>query len=150
MMISRITRARQRGFTIMDALIGAVLISVSMLALGQLWTFASRVTIDSDDMAVAYNLARQATEQIRQTGFTNTPEGSTSAYYNLSEVSVSAAATSARYEVVSSVTSSVTVPGSSPVQPATDALRTVVVTVTLVSSGQVLFQSGCYLVNGGI
>ena len=99
---------------------------------------------------MAYNLARQATEQIRQTGFTNTPEGSTSAYYNLSEVSVSAAATSARYEVVSSVTSSVTVPGSSPGQPATDALRTVVVTVTLVSSGQVLFQSGCYLVNGGI
>ena len=140
----------RRGFTQIEALVAAALLAISLMGLCQLWTFALRVTIDSDDVAVAYNLARQATEQVRETGFYNTSEGSSTTYYDVQQNSVSAGAASCRYQVSLSVTSTTTVPGSNPVQPGNDALRTVVITVTSKSTGQILVQTGTYLARSGI
>jgi prepilin-type N-terminal cleavage/methylation domain-containing protein len=149
-MIIKTARARKRGFTMIEALIASALIALSMLALGQLWTFAARVTTDTDDRGIAYSLARLAIETVRETGFTNTAEGSTTVYYDINQNTVLSTAPTRRYMVVTTVTSSATVPGSSPVQPSTDALRTVVVTVTLVPTNTVIFTTGTYMASSGI
>jgi len=143
-------RARRRGFTFVETLVAAAILGISLMALGQLWTFAHRVTADTDDLGVAVNLARTAIEHIKETGFYNSPEGSTTTYYDVQQNVVTATAAACRYQVIASVTSSDTVPGSNPVQPGDDALRTVIVTVTLTTTSQKVFQTGTYLVREGI
>jgi Tfp pilus assembly protein PilV len=141
-----------RGVSLVELLIAGLLLSISMMAMVQMWAFAYRVTANTDDKGIAYNLGRQAMETVKMSGFDNAAEGSSTAYYNGQQVAQGNSAT-ARYSVTTSVVSSAVnsgTAGQSGAVPSSFAIRTVSVTVSLVSGGTVLYQTSTYLVRAGI
>lgn len=135
-----------------EALVASLIMSTCVAAIVSAFSFSSNMTSLAADTGVAYNLARQTMEAVKQTGFANTAEASvaspTATYYDGSMNSV-ASASLARYKVTLSVVSSATIAGSNPVKPATTALRTVTIIVTLQASGVQLSRMDSYLVNNG-
>jgi prepilin-type N-terminal cleavage/methylation domain-containing protein len=153
--MKRIDRRPVRGgFTMVEVLVAAVIVAFSMAAIVSTWYVASNMTISTDDKGIAYNLARQTVEAVRQQGFDNTAEAPAGSpvihYFDTAQVNQDAAPANARYKVSTTVVSSATVASSSPVQPTTTALRTVTVTVTNNSTGAQLFQVVTYLVKEGL
>ena len=109
----------------------------------------------------AYNIARKWLEDARQKGFKyqNLPEGSLTKYYNSKGLYQSNTTTDgsdsnfsgARFKMVRTVTSDkFTVESGGGTHPSDTALRTVVVTVTYVSSGEIVEQSWTHLVRSGV
>jgi uncharacterized protein (TIGR02598 family) len=145
---------RRRGDTLMEVLVASLIVGVCVSALVSLWSLSYMLTRDTDDQDVAYTLARQALEAVKQTGFYNTAEAPSSApvthYFDANQTNLDNQSSSARYKVRTTVISDKTVNGSNPVQPQDDALRTVTVTVTLVSGGTALYQTSTYLARAGI
>ena len=135
-----------------ESLVASLIMAMCVGAIVSTFSFSSNMTSLAADTGVAYNLARQTMETVKQTGFTNTAEASVASpvttYYNGSMASV-ASASLARYKVTLSVVSSATVSGSSPVQPAATALRTVTIIVTLKASGVQLCRMDSYLSSSG-
>ncbi len=135
-----------------EALVASLIMSTCVAAMVSTLSFSQNMTTQSIDMGVAYNLARQTMETVKQTGFANTAEASVAApvttYYDGNMNSV-VSGSLARYKVTLSVVSSTTVSGSSPVQPTTDALRTVTVKVFLQSTSALIYRMDSYLVNNG-
>ena len=139
---------------LMEVLVAALIVGSSLAALVSAWRFSYFLTIRTDDKGIAYSLARQTVETVKQTGFTNTAEITVAApvvhYFNAQEQNLDAAPASARYKVSLSVVSDALVSGSSPATPTPDALRTVTVTVTLLQTGETLYQTSAYLARAGV
>lgn len=135
----------------MELMIAGMLLSIGLMAVVGLWEFSFRVTANTDDMGVAYNLGRQAMESVKVSGFTSAAEGSTTAYYDGTQATVSAS--SARYSVTTNIVSDTVSSGTAGVAgavPSDTALRTVTITVTLYSTSQTLYQTNTYLAKGGV
>ena len=115
------------------------------------WYVGFSVAVQTDQTGVAYNLGRRAMEEAKQTGFASTPEGTAILYYDSQGGNESATRTSAHaYQVTTVVSSDLTISSSNPVQPTPDALRTVTVTVTILSNNTTAYQVSTYFARAGI
>lgn len=140
------------GISHVELLVAGMLLSIGLAASIKLWTFAYLVTVDTDNVGTAYNLGRQALERVHTLGFSNVAEGATYSYYTAAPQSTNDA-TVATYRVVTMVTSSAVtsgVAGQAGAVPASTALRTVTVTVSLIRTNAVLYTTTTYLARGGI
>lgn len=140
-----------RGSGLVELLVASLLLCIGLMGLVNTWAFSFRVTQNTDDRGVAYVLARQAMERVKMSGFTNTAEGTSTAYYTAGQATTTVG--SAYFTVTTSVVSDQVQSGTAGVAGATpgpEALRTVTVTVQLSASGQKLFTTSTYLVRAGI
>jgi len=132
-----------------EVLVASLIVVSSLAAMVSTWYVSMNITELSNDQGVAYNLARQTIEQVKETGFYNTTEASTAAptmtYYDQNENSVASSA--AKYQVATSVVSSAYASGTTPADTAT---RTVTVVVSLKGSSTSLCTLTTYLVRAGI
>jgi hypothetical protein len=55
-------------------MVASLIVGLSLAAMVSTWYVALNMTQSTNDQGVAYNLARQTVEQIKGTGFYNTPE----------------------------------------------------------------------------
>lgn len=155
-MASRSTQNRRRcesGFTFIELMVAAVIMIIGLMGLINLWIFSYQVTTNTDYAGIAYNLGRQTIERTKMLGFANAPEGTFTTYYDGDQNQVSQTSGSAVYQVTTSIVSDATQsgsPGQIGAVPASSALRTVTVTVSLVSSGKVVYQTNTYLADDGI
>ncbi|MCW3095377.1 MAG: hypothetical protein JWL77_995 [Chthonomonadaceae bacterium] len=149
---TRTQRLPRRGFTFIEVLVTGLIIVVCLMAMVSMWNFCTSLTGTSSVRGVAYSVGRQAIETVRETGFSYTPEGSTTLYYDGNGANPTASRVTAdQYQAVTSVTSNkfgtntagVAVPGDR-------ALRTVTVAVTYLPTGQVIYSTGSYLVKAGL
>ena len=139
---------------LLEVMVAALIVGSSLASLVSAWRFSYFMTIRVDDKGVAYSLARQTLETVKQTGFTNTAEITAAApvvhYFDAQEQNQDMTPAAARYKVTLSVVSDALAAGSSPAAPASDALRTVTVTVLLLQTGETLYQTGAYLARAGV
>ena len=135
--------------TLIELLIGGLIMAVSLAAIVSLFAFAFTITQRNDDKSVAYNIAREELERIRFEGFSNAlvvrdsggtvtskfHDGTRVTYYNSAGVAL-ASSTGAAYSATLVITSDevVTLSDGS-IRPADDALRTVSVTVATYPGG---------------
>lgn len=161
-----------RGMTLIEVLVAALVIAVSLAATVSLWQFAYNITGQTDDTGTAYSIGRRAIEKIRQTGFRQTPIGTAQqvgdsdpavytatytavAYYDRdgSAESVSQTATSL-YQATTTVTTTYAIQAPSAsgaiYVPADDAVRSVTVTVAALSTGATVCRMGTLLVRSGV
>jgi type II secretory pathway pseudopilin PulG len=131
----------------MESLVATAILGVLIAGMVSLWVFMFNLTIKVDNSGIAYSLGRQAIEQVKQTGFYNTSEGTTTLYYDANEGSQSAVVAGNHvYKVVTDVKSGVLADNGA---PADDTLRTVTVTVYLVATNNAVYTMGTYLVRAG-
>lgn len=151
--LSHIGRSRrQRGAALIELMVASLLLTIGIMALVNMWVFSMRLTIQTDDKAIAYNLGRQAMERVKMAGFTNAAEGTSTTYYNGNQVQQAGAGT-ARFSVTTSVVSDSVksgTAGQAGAVPADAALRTVTITVRLVNGGTTQYTTSTYLVRAGI
>lgn len=147
-------RRISRGLSLLEVLVAMLVVGVTAASLVSMWYFGYNVASDADDVTMAYNLARENLESIKETGFYNTAEAPASSpviyYYDPTGASQAAGSSSRRYEVTITVVSDKTQSGSSPVQPAADALRTVTITVTRITDSSTLCTLTSYLARNGV
>lgn len=146
-------RQLQHGTTLVELLVAALLLSIGLMALVNMWMYSFRMTVITDDYGVAYNLGRQAMEQVKMQGFASAPEGSTVVHYRANQTVTSTGASDRRYQVTTSIVSSSVksgTPGSAGAVPMDTAIRTVTVTVRLTASNQVIYVTHTYLARGGV
>lgn len=146
-------KGRCRGSGLVELLVASLLLCIGLMGLVNTWAFSFRVTQNTDDRGVAYILARQAMERVKMSGFANTAEGTTTAYYTASQATTTSGSSTAYFSVVTSVVSDQMQSGTSGIAggvPSQQALRTVTVTVNRVPSGQKVFSTSTYLVRAGI
>ncbi len=152
--VKRHPARRGRGFTLVDVMVASLVVGASVAALVSMLYFSYRIVQRSMDTGVAYNIARQLMEGIKQTGFSYTAEAAVSspvtAYYNAAGTKLGSNTSATRYTVTTSVVSDATISGASPVQPATTALRTVIITVTLKATGEQICRLDTYLARSGV
>lgn len=74
---------RRRGATIIENLIAAVIMGIALVGVVSMYGFVTTTTRNNDRIAMAYNLGRSATEEIRLQGFAYAPEGASTAYYDV-------------------------------------------------------------------
>ncbi|MCL5283866.1 MAG: prepilin-type N-terminal cleavage/methylation domain-containing protein [Armatimonadetes bacterium] len=144
---------RNSGFTFIELMVAAVVMTIGLMGLINLWIFSFQVTTNTDYTGISYNLGRQAVERTKMLGFANAPEGTSTTYYDGDQNQVGSGSGSAVYKVTTSIVSD-SVQSGSPGQPGAvpsdTALRTVTVTVTVISTGKVVYQTNTYLARGGI
>ena len=144
---------RRRGTSFIEVMVAGIIISIGVMALVSMWTFSYRMTMKNEDTGMSYVLARQATEAARIQGFSSAPEGSSTTYYTGGFATTTDASSTARYRVTTAITSSAVSSGTigqAGAGPATTAIRTVNVTVSLKSTNEVMHRMATYLVSGGI
>jgi hypothetical protein len=137
----------------MEVLVAALIIGMALAAMARLWSFSYNVTLRTDDSGVAYNLARQAIERIKLSGFVFAPEGTTTRYYGPDGLGESSTAQSnSRYTVSIVVTTDrwMTNASTGITTPAPTAKRDVAVTVRLRGTNEVIHTEGCSLVRSGV
>ncbi len=133
-------------------MIASLLLCIGVMGLVNAWVFSLRVTQITDDRGIAYNLGRQAVERVKMSGFTNAAEGPSTLYYDGNQVAQGGAST-ARYSVSTNVVSDAMQSGTAGVAggvPAPASLRTVTVTVQVISPSQALYATTTYLARAGI
>lgn len=134
----------RRGLTLIELLVALLLLAVALAGLMGLWTFGFNVTRHSQDIGVAYNIARQEVERARAIGFMLLPNGTqTRGYDGLGNPTTAA---SPHFTATTTVT---TLPDQNG-QQTTRSLRELTVTVVARDQGEVLFQSTTYLTRGGL
>ena len=135
------------GVTYIEVLVASLIVSISLAAMSSLWYFSYRMSAQTDKQGVSYSIGRRALEEAKQTGFDNTAEGATTRYYDQTGGGESTTqVTGSIYSVTTSVVSDQLVSGS----PAPGALRTVTVTVKLVSTGAIVHTTTTYQAKAGI
>jgi len=145
--------SHQSGFTLMEVLIASLLATVVLMGLVRLWQFSYGMTLATDDRGVAYNLARQAIEKIRTTGFAHTAEGASTRYFGgdgLNETQNPTADSRYRMNIVVTTDRFITNTQTGAQEPAPLALRQVGIQVLVYPSGTVLHTTGCTLSRSGI
>ena len=133
-----------RGFTLIESLVASLIMASSVMAMISLWYFTFGLTVKSDNVGAGYTVGRRAMERVKLSGFEYAPEGATTLFYDLQGGSESAAqSTKHRMRAVTTITSDAG-------YPSYDAARKVVITVTLLSTGQTVYQTGATLTKRGI
>jgi hypothetical protein len=145
------TKTRQRGAGYIEVLVSSLILSLSLLAALSLYGFSMNLIDKTGDEGVAYNIARKALENAREAGFSgvNLPEGTLTLYYD--SVGTSEGGTqqsTSRFRMLRTVTSDKHVIGST--NPAPNAVRSVVIEVSYVGSGDVIERTGTVLVRSGV
>ena len=147
-------RQARPGFTLIEALVTSLIVTISVASVVSMWYFAYNMDRLTDDQGVAYNLGRSAIEQVHETGFYDTAEAPAASpvvyYYDHNEVNQTLTPSKAQFKVTVSVVSDKTNGATSGQTWADDALRTVTVTVTRLSDGRQLYQTVTYLARDGI
>jgi len=144
-------RSRKSGVSLMESLMATLIIAVCLMAIINVFGFAYQMTVSTNDEHAAYNIARDSIEQIRLQGFYNANEGTTTAYYRRdNSFQPGGQDSNSRYKVVTTVKTDIFTTTSSGTYPATDSIRTVVVTVTNLSTGKQVCSMGTNLVSAGI
>ena len=152
---------RRRGVTFIEILIASLILGLMLSSLVRFWYFSFTMTSNADSQGLAYSIARRVMERAKETGFTYTPEGTSVLYYDENGGNESASSmgtvmpdgTTKRptFAVTTTVVSDrFTTNAQGVTSPALNSLRTVTVTVTLVTSGKVLYQTSTYLARGGV
>ena len=145
---------RHAGMTFIEVLMASGICVVCIAIMVQLWAFTMFFTVQTTDNAVACDLARQTIETLKETGFSQTSEAPASAplvhYYDVNTNNKDANPTAARYKVSTTVVSDLVQSGVSPTAPASNALRLVTTTVTLISTGATLTTLTTYFARDGI
>jgi len=59
----------RRGMTLIELLVAVLILGVSLAGLVGLWAFSFNTTAHSQDIGVAYSIARQEIERVRNIGF---------------------------------------------------------------------------------
>lgn len=143
----RMRLRRQRGFTLIELLCASVIVGTCIAAIVSTWAFAFGITAKSDRQSVGYSLGRRAIEEVKETGFQDTTEGTTTVYYDSTGGSRNTTPASNHTYSVTTVVSTDVMNGA---VPASTALRTVTVTVTFRSTSTTVYQSYTYLARAGI
>ena len=154
----RVRRRRRKGVTYIEVIVASLILAISLCAMASMWYFSFNMSGNTDSKGVAYAIGRHALEEVKETGFRYAAEGTTTLYYDSSGGSESTTKQSnSAYQVTVVVTSdklSTSDSGSS--VPADDALRSVVVTVTLLvnqgstTSGTAVYTTGTYMARSGV
>jgi type II secretory pathway pseudopilin PulG len=157
-------RRIRAGFTLVELLVGGLIMAVSLAAIVSLFAFAFTITQQNDDKSVAYNIARKELEQIRFEGFANAlvirdangvvtskfRDGSRVTYYSASGNALPNS-TGAAYRATLTITSDELVTLSDGSQrPADDCLRTVKVAVAKYPSAELVFTDGTFMARSGV
>ncbi len=136
---------RPRGVSLIELLVALLILGVSLLALVGLWGFGFNVTRDSQDMAVAYNVARQEIERAKNMSYLFLPEATwATSYDGLGHVST----TESPPHFVATVTVH-TLPDANG-ELNTRCLREVTVSVTARDQASAMFETRTYLTRGGV
>jgi Tfp pilus assembly protein PilV len=133
-----------------EGLVASLIISVCIAGVMRLWFYTSSMTQDVDHTSVGYSLVRQGVEVTKATGFWYTAEGTATLYYDQNGANESKTASGQTYKMVTTVTSSSLETQNGVTRPSDNAIRTVVVVVSRVSTGEELSRSGTFLVRGGL
>lgn len=151
-------RRRRKGVTYIEVIVASLILAISLCAMASMWYFSFNMSGNTDSKGVAYAIGRHALEEVKETGFRYAAEGTTTLYYDNTGGSESTTQqSSSAYQVSVVVTSdklSTSDSGSS--VPADDALRSVVVTVTLLknegstTSGTTVYTTGTYMARSGV
>ena len=128
-------------------MIASLIVSVCLATIVSTWYFSFRLSVNTDAQGVGSSIGRKAMEEVKETGFQDTAEGTTTYYYDKQGAGKSAVQSSSHAYSVTTVVSTDTMNGS---VPAPAALRTVTVTVVVLNSGQTVFQKTSYLARAGI
>lgn len=143
----------QRGGSFIEMMVAGLLLSIGMMAMVSTWTFSFRVTTNTDNSVIAYNLGRQAIEVLKRNVFPLPQEGTTTAYYDGNQTSVSSTSPSRVFSVTTAVVSDSMKSGSAGVAggvPADYSLRHVTVDVILLQTGTTLYHTETNLTRAGI
>lgn len=139
-----------RAMTLIESLVASIVVAVCIMGVVSLWGFTMKMTSNTDDRAVGYNLVRRALERAKSQGFNGAPEGSVVLYYDAAGGGESVTSGSLKFSVTTVVTSSLFETQNGVVRPADNAIRTVVATVRTVSDNAIVQASGTLLVRGGL
>jgi Tfp pilus assembly protein PilV len=137
-------RQSRRGTTFIEVMVAGLLLSIGIMALVQVWAFSYRVTMNTDDKTMTYNVGRKTMEELKKSFMVARYDpaamaASTTTYYSgLGEKLANA--TGARFTVTTTITS----------DGAAKPLYTAAVRVNLTSGGTLVYSTGTYLVRGGI
>jgi Tfp pilus assembly protein PilV len=132
---------------LIEVLVASVVVGVCLAGIVSMWSFAFTLSAKSDSKTVGYSLGRRALEEVKETGFQDTAEGTSTVYYDSTGGSKNTTAASNHTFAVTTVVSTDTMNG---VVPASSGLRTITVTVTLRSTGASVFTCSTYLARAGI
>lgn len=146
---------RRRGASLIEVLVATIILSVCLSAILGLASFAFNITGQSDERSIAYAVGRDAIELVRTQGFDYAvggtgADGSETFYYDRDGVKLGSS-TGAEYSATITVTSDVsetTADGS--VRPTDQAIRTVIVVVVRLSTGQEVHREGTMLARSGV
>ena len=141
---SRVRTGGAGGFTIIEALIASLIMASSVMAMISLWNFTFNLTVKADNVGAAYMVGRHAMERVKLAGFDYAAEGATTLYYD--QQGGSESATQGAQHRMRMVTNIVSDAG----YPSYSAVRTVVITVTVLNTGQTLYTTGATLTKKGI
>ncbi len=134
-----------RGLTFIELLVALIILGVALAGLLSLWSFGLRVTGHSQDLGVAYNVARQEIERAKGLSFVFLPEATwTTGYDSLG----SPTTTEVPPHFVATVTVH-TIPDENG-ELNTGCLRQVDVTVSARDRDETLFATRTYLTRGGV
>jgi prepilin-type N-terminal cleavage/methylation domain-containing protein len=140
-------RERSGGFTLIEVLVASVIVGTCIAAVVTMWAVAFKLSSSADRTSVAYSIGRRALEEVKETGFQDSTEGTSTLYYDPQGANRSATRTSVHcYAVVTSVATDV-MNGSA---PAAAALRTITVTVRFLNPDSTVYQCSTYLARAGI
>ncbi len=133
-----------------EVLVAALIVGTGLAAMVSSWYFSFNMTGQSTDKSVAYSLARQTLENVKETGFSNTAEIPSSSpqvnYYDALGNNQNSNTSAARYKTTLTVVSS-QLNGN---VPAPTAIRTVSIVVASTLNGKTICQINTYLVQAGI
>jgi len=139
--------SRRAGFTLIEVLCAAVIVGVCLAAIVTTWSVSFTIAGNADRASIGYTLGRRALEEVKETGFQDSTEGTSTVYYDGSGGNRSTVASNVHtYSVVTTVATDV----MNGAVPASTALRTVSVTVTVRSTGATVYTCSTYLARAGI
>ena len=135
------------AFTLIEVLVASTIVGTCIAAMVSMWSFAFGLTAKADRESVGYSIGRRALEEVKQTGFQDTAEGTTTVYYDSTGGSRATTATASHTFAVTTVVSSDVI--TSGVVQST-ALRTVTITVISRSTNTTAYTCTTYLARAGI
>ena len=142
--LRRVAR-RRSGITIIEILVAMTILAVGLMSLMSVWLYAFGMTRRSDEVDVAYNLARSAVERTRSMGYYYADPTAIGQWYDASQASL-ANKNGAYYKLDISLTTGNDAPGGNGYLN----MKQVDVVVTRASDGAELCRTSSYLTLGGV
>jgi len=146
-----------KGFTLIELLVAMVILGVALAGLVSLWAFGFNTTAHSQDIGVAYSVARQEVEKVRNIGYSALQEtipDSTSYYDGLGNIIIGANPEVNPSTHFKAITVVHTIPINGQTSLPTAYLRTVNIKITphgpAKEGTELLFETTTYLTLDGI